>query len=210
MRAAGNGARRHRFSRHVRSNHGHRGVAEIDVGVARWGEDPAHIFNALANYLRLDDEDAAPTARFARAAREGEAAVDELAGRLGRGLRARMVRFCLGRVRQIGGLRERPKFVLALLFARLRAHLLRVGAELVERGRLSAADDIFMVDLRRPAPGCAARTCGRWCASGGSSTRRSVDADTSPGSCCRTVPNRRRRRWRRPTARAPTPTAGRS
>ncbi|MGH2768191.1 MAG: hypothetical protein ACRDIF_04445, partial [Actinomycetota bacterium] len=33
--------------------YGHRGVAEIDVGLPRWGKDPTHILGVLANCLRL-------------------------------------------------------------------------------------------------------------------------------------------------------------
>jgi hypothetical protein len=35
--------------------YGHRGVAEIDLGLPRWSEDPTYIIGMLANYLRLDD-----------------------------------------------------------------------------------------------------------------------------------------------------------
>ena len=40
--------------------YGHRGIAEIDLGVSRWGEDPTHILGALANYLQLDHPELAP------------------------------------------------------------------------------------------------------------------------------------------------------
>ena len=33
--------------------YGHRAVAEIDVGMPRWSEQPEHVLGALANYLRL-------------------------------------------------------------------------------------------------------------------------------------------------------------
>ena len=44
--------------------YGHRAVAEIDLGMPRWSEDPRHIFGVLANYLRLDDPDRAPDVVF--------------------------------------------------------------------------------------------------------------------------------------------------
>src|SRR6185369_13172784 len=45
--------------------YGHRAVAEIDLGMPRWSEQPEHVLGALANYLRLSttgggDPDAAP------------------------------------------------------------------------------------------------------------------------------------------------------
>ena len=32
--------------------YGHRGVAEIDLGLPHWSEDPTHILGVLANYLQ--------------------------------------------------------------------------------------------------------------------------------------------------------------
>src|SRR5262245_13111097 len=46
--------------------YGHRGVAEIDIGMPRWSDDPAHILGVLANYLRLNSAEQAPDALFAR------------------------------------------------------------------------------------------------------------------------------------------------
>src|ERR687893_2058425 len=34
-------------------NYGHRTVAEIDVGMPRWSEDPSHLLGVIKNYLRL-------------------------------------------------------------------------------------------------------------------------------------------------------------
>ena len=45
--------------------YGHRAVAEIDLGVPRWSDDPTHILGVLANYLRSDDPSLAPDAVFA-------------------------------------------------------------------------------------------------------------------------------------------------
>src|SRR5262249_4469038 len=42
------------------SKYGHRSVAEIDLGMPRWSDDPTHIIGVLANYLRLDNPDLAP------------------------------------------------------------------------------------------------------------------------------------------------------
>src|SRR3712207_8332052 len=36
------------------SAYGHRGVAEIDLGVPRWSDDATHVLGVLANYLRLE------------------------------------------------------------------------------------------------------------------------------------------------------------
>ncbi|MCA1739179.1 MAG: hypothetical protein LC740_10215 [Actinobacteria bacterium] len=129
--------------------YGHRGVAEIDLGLSRWSEDPTYILGVLANYLRLDDPESAPDVQFRRATREAEEMVAELtrrAARKGR-LRGALVGFLLGRARELSGLREMPKFCLILLMARARELLWPVGEELVKAGRIESAEDIFFVSV---------------------------------------------------------------
>jgi phosphohistidine swiveling domain-containing protein len=135
--------------------YGHRAIAEIDLGVKRWSEDPAHLLGAIANYLRLGDDATAPDVQFARGAREAEAMVKTLASRL-HGPKRVLLRFLLGRVRLLSGLREQPKFQIMRLFALGHALIAPVGAELVERGLLDTADDVFFLtlpDLRRAIAG---------------------------------------------------------
>ena len=130
-------------------SYGHRGVAEIDLGLPPWSEDPTYIIGILTNYLRLDDPDLAPDVQFRRAATEAKEMVAELtrrAARKGR-LRGRLVGFCLRRARALAGLREMPKFCIVLLFAQVRALLWPVGEELAKAGRLESAEDIFFVTL---------------------------------------------------------------
>ncbi|MGZ8750132.1 MAG: PEP/pyruvate-binding domain-containing protein [Pseudonocardia sp.] len=130
--------------------YGHRGVAEVDVGVPRWAEDAAPVFAALAGYLRVADPEQAPDRRFARAAGEAEAKIGELVGRARRTrpVRARLAGFFLRRSRQLAGLRELPKFAWLYAFAAMRRELLAVGAELAGRGLLMRADDIVFLDFR--------------------------------------------------------------
>jgi pyruvate,water dikinase len=135
--------------------YGHRAIAEIDLGVKRWSEDPAHLLGAIANYLRLGDDATAPDVQFARGAREAEAMVDTLASRVHGPPRA-ILRFLLGRVRLLGGLREQPKFQIMRVFALGHALVAPVGAELANRGLLDAADDAFFLtlpELRRAIAG---------------------------------------------------------
>jgi pyruvate,water dikinase len=129
--------------------YGHRGVAEIDLGLPRWSEDPTYILGVLANYLRLDDPEAAPDVQFGRATRQAEEMVDELTRRAARErrLRGALVAFLLGRARALSGLREMPKFCIVLLMARARELLWTVGAELAEAGRLQSAGDIFFLSV---------------------------------------------------------------
>jgi rifampicin phosphotransferase len=130
--------------------YGHRGAAEVDVGVPRWSEDPTPVFAAIAGYLRLTDQQQAPDRRFARAANEAMAKIDELVRRAGRTrpVRARCAGFLLRRSRAIAGLRELPKFAWLYAFAEMRRQLLAAGAELTERSLLERADDIMFLDFR--------------------------------------------------------------
>ncbi|GAB15063.1 phosphoenolpyruvate synthase family protein [Arthrobacter globiformis NBRC 12137] len=132
------------------ATYGHRAVAEIDLGVPRWGEDPAHIINVLANYLRLADPELAPDRRFRRAAEQAEAKVAELAERSARSRGrpfGRIVAHSLRRARETAGMREYPKFRLITAFAVLRRQLQLVGEELAEAGRIAVPEDVFFLDL---------------------------------------------------------------
>ncbi|MBB4914733.1 PEP/pyruvate-binding domain-containing protein [Streptosporangium saharense] len=126
--------------------YGVRAVAEIDLGVARWSEDPTHVIGVLTNYLRLDDRSQAPDAVFARGAAEATRMIRTLAARAG-GPRGALVRFALGRARALAGLRELPKFVAVTVLAAMRAELRIVGADLVSRDVLDSPDDVFFLTV---------------------------------------------------------------
>lgn len=131
------------------STYGHRAVAEIDLGMPRWSDDPTHILGVLSNYLRLDNPELAPTSQFTRGAGTAEAMIETLtshARRRGR-LRALCVRFALRRTRQLAGLRETPKFYAVTVLAAARRELLNIGAELARLGSIHAPDDVFFLDL---------------------------------------------------------------
>ncbi|WP_344927554.1 PEP/pyruvate-binding domain-containing protein, partial [Streptosporangium carneum] len=129
------------------SVYGSRAVAEIDLGVPRWSEDPTHIIGVLANYLRLEDPSLAPDAVFARGAAEATRMIRTLGSRVG-GPRGLVVRFALGRARALAGLRELPKFLMVTVLAAMRAELRTVGAHLVGLGLLDSPDDVFLVTTR--------------------------------------------------------------
>jgi phosphohistidine swiveling domain-containing protein len=128
---------------------GHRAVAEIDVGLARWSDDATHILGVLANYLRLTDPALAPDVQFSRASAEAEAEVERLVAEARRRGRARalLVRAALRRTRLFAGLRELPKYQLVLGLAEVRKQLAEVGAALTEDGQLESPDDIFFLDF---------------------------------------------------------------
>ena len=126
--------------------YGHRAIAEIDLGLPRWSEDPAHLLGAIANYQRLDTAALAPDAQFARGAREADATIASLLSRV-HGPRRFLVRRFLRRVRALAGLREAPKFHVVRIFALGREILAPVGAALAANGRIEAADDIWFLTL---------------------------------------------------------------
>ncbi|TMC01007.1 MAG: phosphoenolpyruvate synthase [Chloroflexi bacterium] len=126
--------------------YGHRAIAEIDLGLPRWSEDPAHLLGAIANYQRLDVAALAPDAQFSRGAREAEAMVATLLSRV-HGPRRMLARALLRRVRALAGAREAPKFHAIRVFARGRAILAPVGDALAAAGRIAAADDIWFLTI---------------------------------------------------------------
>jgi len=127
--------------------YGFRGVGEIDLGVARWSEDPTHVLGALANYVRLDDAALAPDVQFARGARQAEEMAAVLLARV-RGPRRRALRFFLSRLRALMGLREQPKFeLIRRVFSPLRELIRPVGVELAATGRIEAPEDIWFLRI---------------------------------------------------------------
>jgi phosphohistidine swiveling domain-containing protein len=131
------------------ATYGHRSVNELDMGVPRWSEDPTYVFGVLASYLQLRDSAQAPDRQFQRAVQEAEAMRVELSRRARRAsqLRGLLVGLFLRRARALGGLREMPRFALALLLAQARAILSPVGDALVHASRLERADEIFFLSL---------------------------------------------------------------
>ncbi|SFT80017.1 PEP/pyruvate-binding domain-containing protein [Arthrobacter sp. ov118] len=129
--------------------YGHRAVAEIDLGMPRWSDDPTHILGVLANYLRVDNPELAPDRQFDKAARAADAQVERLvaAARRRSRLRGALVQAALKRTRMFAGLRELPKYHLVEALGAVRQQLTVVGAELAAAGMIDTPDDIFFLDL---------------------------------------------------------------
>lgn len=131
--------------------YGARGLAEIDAGRERWREAPLHIFEALSGYLRIEEEEQAPDAVFARSAREAYAAIDRLTAGLQKTrhgwLKARVARMAARRLRALLGTRESPKFFVVRIFDTVRAGLTGAGSELAASGALEQADDLFFLTI---------------------------------------------------------------
>jgi rifampicin phosphotransferase len=128
---------------------GHRAVAEIDIGMPRWSDDPSHLLGVISNYLRLDEADLDPVAQFKASQTKAESMITSLTGRAAERsrLRARLAGWTLRRVRQLAGLREAPKFLLIVALAAMREHLKAVGSELAATKMIDQTDDVFYLDL---------------------------------------------------------------
>lgn len=138
--------------------YGQRAVAEIDIGMPRWADDPAHLFGVLAGYLRLDPDATTPAQHFAEGARDAEAMIGALVARARQRsrLRAAAVQWCLRRSRALVGMREMPKFLVITAMHRARDELSAIGAELAASGRIDQPEDVFFLDFaeaRRAAAG---------------------------------------------------------
>ncbi|AGZ41621.1 PEP/pyruvate-binding domain-containing protein [Actinoplanes friuliensis] len=131
------------------TRYGHRGAAEVDLGVPRWDENPAPVLAMIANYLRVQDPEQAPDVRFARAATTAEATLDDLVARARRRrpVRGRLTGFLLRRARALAGLRESGKFAGLYSLREMRRQLLLIGADLATAGRLADRDDIVFATL---------------------------------------------------------------
>jgi phosphohistidine swiveling domain-containing protein len=130
--------------------YGHRAVAEIDLGLPRWREDPTYILGVLVNYLSLTHPELAADAQFARAAAAAEETQLRLAAAARRRSRMRggLVALSLSRARALAGLRELPKYDLVLVLAHARRQLAAAGADIAAAGRLADPDDVFFLTLR--------------------------------------------------------------
>jgi len=131
------------------ARYGARGLGEIDIGRIRWREDPTHVMQVLQSYLQIDDPDLAPDAVFARGAQAAQMAIDDMIAAvrtLPKGwLKARLVKFTANRYRSLGGMREAPKFFAIRMLGNIRQSLLESGRNLVQRGYLTAEDDLFFL-----------------------------------------------------------------
>jgi pyruvate,water dikinase len=132
------------------AKYGMRGIAEIDLGRLRWSDDPTHIFQVLKSYLQIDPENS-PEAVFLGGAEKARLAQKQLIAAFqqtrGGRVKARVINMMILRLRELGGLRETPKFTVIRLFGHMRTALLNAGQKLVETGVLANARDIFFLHL---------------------------------------------------------------
>ena len=131
--------------------YGMRAVAEIDLGRPRWRDDPTPILQILRGYLQIEDDYLAPDAVFRRNREQAERLASDYLTRVRKtrwgSVRAKLVGGILRRMYVLGGLREVPLFYMVSLLDLYRTVLLDSARELVTRGELERAEDIFFVPL---------------------------------------------------------------
>lgn len=133
------------------ATYGMRGLGEIDIGRKRWREDPTYIFEVISGYLQIEDEKLAPDVVFKmgeQAAKEAILELQQIAkSTFAGGVKAAIIGKLALRVRELAGLRESPKFHIIQLFGIIRQALLESGEELVARGKIESAQDLFFLFL---------------------------------------------------------------
>jgi pyruvate,water dikinase len=131
--------------------YGGRGLGEIDLGRRRWSDDPAYVFEMLANFLKIEEGAQAPDAVFARGSASAQQAIAQLGAAVRKArhgwLKAGLLRFFAGRARQLMGMRESPKFFAVRLMWLIQRELLKTGQEFVQAGELERSDDLFYLTL---------------------------------------------------------------
>jgi phosphohistidine swiveling domain-containing protein len=132
------------------TRYGMRGIAEIDIGRPRWREDPSALFDALRGYLGIPSE-ASPEAAFRQGGQRAAAARERLLQLYRRtphgALKALLIRGVTNRYRELGGLRETPKFFIVRILGYFRQALLTAGARLADSDVLSRPDDVMFLRL---------------------------------------------------------------
>jgi rifampicin phosphotransferase len=132
------------------AQYGIRGVAEIDMGRQRWCENPSNLFQALKSYLQIDPS-AAPDVMFRKgteiAVKAEEQIVAAVRRQPGGFLTAGLVKGMIRRFRELGGLRESPKFFVVRLLSIYRYALLAEGEKLAAVGTFARADDVMFLHL---------------------------------------------------------------
>ncbi len=132
--------------------YGMRGVGEIDIGKARWRDQPVPIIRSLQSYLSIDDESRAPDRVFQKGKDHALHTIDRLADTAdkasGTPLGGWFVRLLAKRVRLLAGFRETPKFTMVRISGLARRALLESGQELTDDGILERPDDLFYLTVK--------------------------------------------------------------
>jgi rifampicin phosphotransferase len=133
------------------SLYGMRGVAEIDLGRPRWKENPSNLFQALKSLLLVDPQ-ASPEMQFKKGTEKAKEAETQILAAVrkqpGGFIKSRLVRGMIHSFRELGGLRETPKFFVVRLFSVFRYALLAEGEKMAASGIIDKPDDLMFLRLQ--------------------------------------------------------------
>ena len=132
--------------------YGHRGAAELELLMPRWGDDPTPVLTSFQSYV-AHPERTSVEALVDRQRRAREAAAAEVDARLtarwwdrALPLRRAVVRNYAAWARRYAPLRENPKSAVLAVSHEMRRLLLVLGERLALRGVLREAEDVFFLD----------------------------------------------------------------
>ncbi len=127
--------------------YGVRGPGEIDIARPRWRENPAPLLQVLAAHVLGPAH--SQRAQWDQMVRQREAAYQALLQTAGRGpfgwARRWLFRLLYHVATQTGGMREHHKFLAVRVLAEIKEALKATAADLVARGVLRQADDIWFL-----------------------------------------------------------------
>jgi rifampicin phosphotransferase len=133
------------------ARHGHHCRGELELGNARWSEEPDYILSIMRNYLgglgRAD-----PLANYSRYAEERQEIVRLCRRRLKNPIKRVIFNRLLARAQEFSLGRENTKSDLTRITGLWRKMLLELGRRLRESDTLSAAEDIFFVKMEEIVP----------------------------------------------------------
>ncbi|MEW6265396.1 MAG: PEP/pyruvate-binding domain-containing protein [Thermodesulfobacteriota bacterium] len=130
---------------------GHRALKELELKSVRWEEDPTPVLGMIRNYLlaEVDPEDHEREIARTRARLE-----ESLRERLRKrplekalGLRWRVLKYVADRTKYFTKMRENSRFYHIMGYGVVRRKILKVEADLLQRGKLKCKDDIFFLRL---------------------------------------------------------------
>jgi rifampicin phosphotransferase len=135
---------------HFMTEYDTRGVGEIDMGRPRWREHPSNLFQALKSYLQINPE-SAPDVMFHEGLKKAIEAEGKILAEVHQQafgfINARVVGGMIHAFRELGGLRETPKFFVVRLLSIYRYALLAEGEKLVKSGVLAQPDDVMFLHV---------------------------------------------------------------
>lgn len=124
--------------------YGFRGPTELDLASARYADDPMPVLEQMRQYVLLDESaQQSPRQAYERRQHQRRQAYRALLQRTRNPLKARLVARLYRAAEAFSGFREIHKYQLVLAGYQVHLRALAVGRELVERGRLDSAEQIF-------------------------------------------------------------------